>query len=276
MQHSKNIAATFLVIVALLALLLLFIVSTIFLYQKKHLSFINKLEEAKIKYESELLKSQLEVQEQTLDHISRELHDGIGAHFTLAKLYLNTIALASDPSPDNRLFLAIDLLTRGLEDLRDISKSISLDLIRSVGLSKAIEAQVSTLTKIGQHSIRFSVLGCCDYDNEQKEIIVFRIFQEAINNIICHAQAKEIVITLDGRKENHLLLVIEDDGKGFSADAAFNKDNTHQHRGLRNMRTRAGLINGDLVIRSLSGAGTIVSLSVTIFPDTYLNSLSDD
>lgn len=270
MQYPKAIAASFLIIVFLLALLLLFIASTVFLYQKKHRSFLDKLEETRLKYEQELLKSQLEVQEDTLQHLSRELHDSVAAQFTLAKLYLSTIILPSDHPSTDKFAHVIDLLTKGLEDLRDVSKSLSLDLIRSIGLRKAIESQVIQLRKSGEFKIVYDVRGACDYDDEQKEIIVFRIFQEAINNIIRHAQATTIHILLDSTTKDQLRLIVADNGKGFAAQRLVSRADNNQPGGLRNMHVRARLIDAHITITSLPDKGTTVDLSVPLATDSYL------
>jgi len=270
MQYPKAIAAGFLIIVFLLALLLVFIASTVYLYQKKHRSFLLKLEETRIKYERELLKSQLEVQEDTLQHLSRELHDSVAGQFTLAKLYLSTITLPSGHPSVDKFALVIDLLTKGLEDLRDVSKSLSLDLIRSIGLRKAIEAQVIHLRKAGEYYISYDVRGACDYDDEQKEIIVFRIFQEAVNNIIRHAQATTIRIVLDSTTKDRLRLIIADNGKGFAAKQLVQRADNSRPGGLRNMHVRARLIDAHITIISLPDKGTTVDLSVPLATDSFL------
>jgi two-component system NarL family sensor kinase len=267
MQQNKVILTTFLLVVILLCLLISFLAIIMILYQRKKLGFINQLKEAKTKYDRELLQSQLEVQEQTIQNISREIHDNIGQQFSLAKLHLNAITLeAGNPVAEN-IGHAVDLLTQALEDLRDISKSLSLETIRSVGLEKAIETHVLNIQRIGQYSVQYEVLGNYNYADEQKEIIVFRILQEAINNIIRHAQAKTITIILDCTVRHTIKLLIKDDGIGFNTSNFLIDHPGVQVGGLRHMNIRADLIDAEFLIDSVPNAGTQINLIVPIAHD---------
>ena len=178
MQEKGTLIALFGVCVALLAIMIGFIAFISLLYQKKQHAFLHQLQRVKNAYEREGLKSQLEVQEQTLKQISMEIHDNIGQFISLAKLHLNTLELREGTLEAEKVDHAVDLLSKAMDDLRDISKSLSLELIRAGGLVKAIENQVSQFQKTARYAIAFSVTGNYEYLEEQKEIILFRIVQE--------------------------------------------------------------------------------------------------
>ena len=155
-----------------------------------------------------------------------------------------------------------DLLTKALDDLRDLSKSMSSDLIKNGGLQKAIELQVNQLQKTGKFRVIFDTKGSYQYLNEQREIILFRILQEAVNNIIRHSCAREIIILLYCI-ENNVKMYIQDNGKGFDTNFLQNGKNNFTG-GINNMQKRAKLIDADLDIESNPGKGTKITVTTPL------------
>lgn len=246
-------------IVAVGTLLLLlvgsFIISFLFLYgkrQKKHQ--IEKLA-MQNNFQQELLRTQLEIQEQTLKNISQEIHDNIGQTLSLAKLNLNTMDVEKATTVD-KIHTTKELVGKAIHDLRDLSRSLNTDSILSAGLVKAIEIELGIIEKAGVFEIRFSVSGKPIRIDPKKELILFRIIQEAINNIIKHSNASLIKVDLDFR-ESGLEIIIADNGRGF----AFSEQSDGS--GLRNMNSRAQLIGGSLEVNS-STNGTTIILNVPI------------
>ncbi|HOZ78936.1 MAG TPA: histidine kinase, partial [Ferruginibacter sp.] len=94
-QSKGGVLVLLLVFVSMLVIFVVFIVTLIYRYQKKQIAYFKEIEELKITHQNTLLQSQLEVQEQTFQHIAREIHDNIGQKLTLAKLYLNTLTYTS-------------------------------------------------------------------------------------------------------------------------------------------------------------------------------------
>jgi signal transduction histidine kinase len=241
----------------MILLLLGFILVILFLYRKRQMNFTLQLESIKANAEKELLKTQLEIQEQTFQYISRDIHDNIGQFISLAKLQLNTLDFNQLPLAQNKIAHSADLLTQALDDLRDLSRSLSSDLIRSNGLEAAIELQIAYLKKLGVVEVRFAVTGENRFMDEQTEIFILRIIQEAINNIVRHSDARKVNVLLS-YEQSRLSLSVEDDGMGFDPSAALNPKSA----GILNMTKRARLIGATLDINSSPGAGTTVNLSV--------------
>ena len=255
MQDKTIILIIFIICILLVASMAAFIAWILFAYQKKNNTFQAQLEIIRDNNEKELLKSQLEMQEQTFQYISQEIHDNVGQFISLAKLHMNTINLDDKISARNQLEHSTELLGRALDDLRDLSKSLSSELIKNAGLVKAVELQVSQLQKTGKYRIIFEVHGNYGYMEEQKEIILFRIMQEAINNIVRHSFAGEIDIILSFF-DDYLLTRIHDNGKGFNPSAIFNNPG-----GVNNMKKRARLINADFKIESSAEKGTAITIN---------------
>jgi len=271
MEEKSIIPIIFVAVIILIVILISFIAGIVFLYQKKQHAFVNQLEDVKDKYERELLKSQLEVQEQTLKNISREIHDNIGQFISLAKLHLNTVGPDIGIKSAEKVEYAVDLLSKAMDDLRDLSKSLSLELIRGVGLAKTIENQVNHLKKTERYDIDFEIRGNYNYLAEQKEIIIFRILQEAISNIIRHAQASKIKIVLDCTQDATSLSV-NDNGKGFISENFLSNGKTYRHGGgITNMIYRAKLLDADLSVESKPGAGTLIRITLPFNQDADIN-----
>src|SRR5258708_15077529 len=135
-MQDKEIVISIVIICTLLIIILIgFIAVILLLYQKKQNLFNTKLIGIKANYDKELLKTQLEMQEETFQYISREIHDNIGQFISLAKLQLNTLDLKDSRPAAQRIYDAVDLLTRALDELRDLSRRLSSQLIRNGGLT---------------------------------------------------------------------------------------------------------------------------------------------
>jgi len=250
------------VVLVLILLLIGFIISMLFVSQKRQRKFARDIEQIKSSYEKELFKAQLEIQEETLQYISREIHDNIGQFLSLAKLNLNILNFENRIIAKRLVSYSADLLTKALEDLRDLSRSLSSDLIENGGFQKAIEQQINQLQKTGQFRVIFDVKGEYKYVDEKSEIILFRILQEAIANIIRHACAQEIIISLSCIEDN-VKMCIQDNGKGFDVTSISNQKNGFTS-GINNMQKRAKLINAYLAIESYPGKGTKITVTTSL------------
>lgn len=242
--------------VLLILVMAVFISSIIYKYQQRQNNYFQTIENLKIKYQNSLLQSQIEIQEQTFQNISREIHDNIGQKLTLVKLLLNTLNLAAKNKTEADVTDSINILSEVITDLSNISRSMSSTIILSNGLIKALEMEVVQLQKLKTYAIAFSVSGDTIFLDSDKELIIFRITQEALNNILKHARATEIVIHLDYTAIS-LILEISDNGIGFSKN-----QNTPLGAGLKNMENRTALLNGTFTINSTRRKGTYIKIEI--------------
>lgn len=243
---------------ALILAMAVFISYIIYRYQQKQNKYYNELENLKIMHENDILQSQIEIQEQTFQHISKEIHDNIGQKLTLAKLHLNTLYLANEKRTDSQIKDAVTMISESIIGLRDISRSLSSESILNNGLEKALEYEFEHLQRSGLYAISFEVTGKTIFLNGQHELVLFRIVQEAINNIIKHAQASKIDILLHF-EVHELSLQIKDNGRGFSTE--------HNHpcgNGISNMKRRAITLNGIIEISSAPGTGTCINIKIPV------------
>ncbi len=260
-QASGNSLIILIVVfITLLSLFGVFIVTIIYRYQKKQIAYYKEMEELKATHENTLLQSQLEVQEQTFQHIAREIHDNIGQKLTLAKLYLNTVAYTDMDNVKFSVNDSLGLITDSISGLSDVSKSMGTEIILNNGLVKAIEIELSKLNKTGLYNGTSNVTGKEVFLNGNTEIVIFRIVQECINNFIKHAGGNCITVCLN-YSWNQLALEIADNGKGFNPGIASNGS------GLININKRAAMLNGTCSISS-NEKGTNITINIPINENT--------
>jgi len=260
MRNSPTESLIIFIIVCslLIVLLISFVTYIVYRYQQKQNAYYKDLQELKVAHENEMLQSQVEIQEQTFENISREIHDNIGQKLTLAKLHLNTMNLYDAGKASIQLNDSITMISEAINDLSDISRSMSSEIILNNGLIKALEFELVQLNKSGLFKIGLSIQGEPVFLDAQQELILFRIVQEAINNIIKHALATKIDIYLCYGQEK-ISLHISDNGKGFLYDAD-SKNGT----GLANMKRRAAWLHGVCMINTEPGAGTKINIEIPI------------
>lgn len=210
------------------------------------------------KHRQELLQTQVEIQEQTLKNISEEIHDNIGQVLSLVKLNLNTFPDTIDDTIKAKLGDTELLLSKAISDLRDLSQSMNTDRITSVGLEVAVEHELKQIQKTGKFNTKLHVGGNRYALEPQKEMVLFRMVQECLNNSLKHSGAKNIEIELLYRPGS-LILQVSDDGKGF------NQEVYHPSKsglGLKNMQNRAALIGANFSVHSSTNNGTTINVEL--------------
>lgn len=261
MQAKNNDIILFVIITTIVLLFMLsFIAAVLFLYQKKNIVYFKQLEDVKNNHEKSLLETQLEIQEQTFQNISREIHDNIGLSLTLAKLQLNTIDYTQTPTTIENIASSIDLISKAINDLSDISKSFHSEAIKTNGLYNTLKMETEKINRSGKHLVKFTEEGNIIFLDANKELILYRIAQESLNNILKYANASCIFIKLI-YESNHVIFSIEDNGNGFDKDEIEKYRAGKIHTGLSNIRNRTKTLNGTCTIDSSPGNGTIICIT---------------
>jgi two-component system NarL family sensor kinase len=246
--------------VIVVSLLACFIIYILFKYKRRQRGFVKQVETINANFDRELIKTQLETQEQTFHHISAELHDNVAQFISLARLSLNNLAVIDNEYVRSSVQSTIKTLSSCLDEVRSLSQNLSSQYIKSAGLLKVVEDQVEQLERSRQFSVNFKVTGKTRLLCEEKEIVLFRIIQESINNVIRHSQADKLSILLHfGQKNMHL--IISDNGVGFNVDEKLDLSKTNGSAGLSNIIKRAQVINATYAIQSSAEYGTTISIS---------------
>ena len=237
---------------ALFLLLGFFMIMFVYLHKQKQIKNKIEKEQMQLYYNQELLKTQLEIQEQTLRNISQEIHDNVGQVLSLAKLNLNTMDLSKTEQLKDKIDNTLEQVSKAINDLRDLSKSFNTDTIASIGLLRAVEYELEMIRKAGSLQPNFEVTGAARKIEPQRELILFRIVQEVLNNIIKHAAATQINVTAT-YTEKQLELTIADNGKGFELSADAKNESIATGLGIGNMNNRARLIGPASALTALRG-----------------------
>jgi signal transduction histidine kinase len=225
------------------------------------LQYINEKAKMRIYFDKELYETQQEIQEQTLKNISQEIHDNIGQGLSLAKLNINTMDAYDAVGLQDKISASKHLITKAIQDLRALSKSLNTDYVTDLGLLRSVEYELEMIQKSGGYVVQCDVDGQVYRLDPKKELIIFRIVQEVLQNIIRHAEATaiEVRMTFDPKIVS---LQISDNGKGFDASQLGTKNYEGFGLGLRNMHNRAKIIDAGFQVSSTIGKGTTVTVSL--------------
>jgi signal transduction histidine kinase len=262
-MQTKLSEVTLTIIITTILLLLLgsLLVYFLFLYQRKRYRHKQELLELRESFNQNLLQSKLEIQEQTLDHIAKELHANFSHLVSVININLST--LIPDRPEELKLKVAEtkSLAKQLMAELKVLSVSLNTDHIMQVGFIKALENELNRLDRTGQYNVTLTKTGHDYWLKPENEIILFRMCQETLNNIVKHADAKAIKVWLDYSPDN-FKLVFNDDGKGFNVVEILERYSDNESTGLRNIKIRSKLINAKLIIESEPGKGTTTSISI--------------
>lgn len=231
-----------------------FIIAYVMIYWKKKVLHAREVDSMKSLFNEELLKSKLAIKEETLTTISQEIHDNVGQTLSLAKLQLNIL---EHHVPNAAVLPELkETLGRAMTDLRNLAKNLNTENIQLASLPESIGRQVQQIARAGIADISLTVDGAEQPINDHKKLILFRIMQESLQNIIKHASATCIRISF-GYRPTGLDITISDNGIGFDTGSM----EANGGLGLRNIMQRAALIGGTARISSTPHHGTNILIT---------------
>jgi two-component system, NarL family, sensor kinase len=247
----------------LIFILLAFLIFVWFQFYRRNSRYRNNMQIMEFKFQQELLRTQLEIQEQTLNTISQEIHDNVGQVLSLAKLNLNTLPNNSDQKIQDTK----NLVSKAINDLRNLSHSLHGDVIAAHGLQQSIVNELNIIESTKAFATKFTVSGAMVKISPQKEMVLFRMVQEALHNIVKHSGAAAIDVAMQYSADKLQITVI-DNGKGFDL-TPLTEAGSKAGMGIHSMYNRAKLIDAVFNISSTTGSGTVITI------DLPLNKLTD-
>jgi len=220
-----------------------------------------KAEEALQESEKQLrvLSSQLlTVQETEKRRISRELHDELGQALALLKLQMRHIekGLQADQTAlrkeceHTRLYI-----DQAMENVRRISRDLSPCLLEDLGLSAALKHLIENVAEDYDVTLSIDAVDVDHLFSREAQVLIYRIFQEALTNIVRYAEATEISFAI-ARREEGIFFLVEDNGRGFDVNEVRGKDPAQKGMGLTTMQQRAKMLGGILEVSSRKGNGS--------------------
>lgn len=205
-------------------------------------------------FEQELAIAQVEIKEQTLDYIGQELHDDLGQKLSVARLMTNKLTLADELEKANITHEINLLIGECIQDIRNLSKVFITRQVKHFGFVESLEREIFRIERLELMEVQY------DINNHDLEIssdhglILFRIVQESINNVIKHAESNKVLIKITDQL-NFIEININDYGVGFNAESRNNGS------GLANIRNRAKIINASFKIKSADKVGTEITIT---------------
>jgi len=208
-----------------------------------------ELLEKQISHQKALTQATIDGQEKERREIGKELHDNIGQQLTTTKLFLDMAKTTADEQTAEMVSLALKGISDVINEIRTISHALVPPILGDIGIIESIEALVETIGYVQLLKIDFDYY---DFNEdrvpENVQLMLYRIIQEGLNNIVKHADATHVQIVIKN-KDQRLTLELKDNGKGFQLGKV------RKGLGLTNIKNRTELFGGTLSIETAPGAG---------------------
>ncbi|MDQ0475803.1 MULTISPECIES: sensor histidine kinase [Chryseobacterium] len=238
--------------IILIVILMMVLVYGIFIKKKSELLLSQQRKEAL--FEQELAISQVEIKEQTLNYIGQELHDDLGQKLSVARLMTNKLARADEEEKTNIAHEINLLIGECIQDIRNLSKVFISKQVRHFGFVESLEREISRIERLDLLEVEYVINNHELEINSDHALILFRIIQESINNVIKHARSNKVLIKVDDHP-NFTEININDYGVGFNAE------HRNDGSGLENIKNRAKLIDATFKINSTENLGTEITIT---------------
>ena len=264
-ENSFEVTVILIASTALIVLLGVVIVFALLIQHKRRFLHKQQLAEIKSNHEKTILQTELKILEDTYKSISQNLHDNVGSNISTAMLLLYKDEKMNSEEIETNRKEALGVLGIIVDDLKNIARSLNPDYLYELGLCDAIRQRSDQLEKTKRYELELYIKEAPKKLNRQKQVILFSIFQEALNNIQKHANAKKIIVRLN-YEENKLLMQIRDNGKGFDKTEA-GKKLLDKGSGLLNMKHHSEMIGATFTIESEISNGTEINITL---PEPYI------
>lgn len=244
-QHKNNLNAV------LIAGILVLLIIGLLVYK----NFVHRHAELKKQQQLTAAQSVLKGEETERSRLARDLHDGVGGllagvKFSMSHMKGNIILTEENAEAFNNVILQLD---QSISELRRVSHNMMPETLIKYGLRETLENYCESLNQSGKLQVKLQTYNLQQRMDQNTEIVIYRIIQELLNNVIKHADAKNVLIQLV-RENNRFNLTVEDDGKGFDMNEVT------RGAGLANIKARAEYLNGNADIVSKKGEGTSVHI----------------
>jgi PAS domain S-box-containing protein len=209
----------------------------------------------------------LNAQETERKRIAVELHDGLGQALMVSKMRLRAImrsVLAGEPKEECEDLLGY--LDEVIENVRRLSHDLMPPALEDLGLQAALSHLLDEFARYSGIRLSTDLEGIQDLFSPEKQLIIYRIFQEGLNNITKHAHASEVSVSMK-REPEGVSFRLKDNGEGFDIQNVLASDSTKRGLGLAAMDERVQILGGDLKLWSQPGQGTRLQFTVPLSVD---------
>jgi len=204
------------------------------------------------------MQSMIQGQETERSRIAKDLHDELGGVFSTVKMYLSTLEHQQPALQQDELFKkSFSMVDTAATEVRRVAHNMMSEVLQKMGLVNAVKDLCDTISASRVLQVSFEVNGMDKRLATNVEIMLYRIIQELLNNIVKHAGAGNAIVQLI-RDDNRLSITVEDDGRGFDT-AAMNAGT-----GLETVKSRVNYLAGSITIESSINVGTTVMMEFSL------------
>lgn len=236
------------IILGLIALVYLFFQSKIKRYKKEK------------RQQSHLSKLLIESQEDERKRLSKELHDSLGQNLLVIKNRLALYQMESNKA-DKEIDEITDLIKESINEVKEISSNLHPHQLERLGLNKAIQSIANKISTSSNIDVELKLDEISGILSKDKEINIYRIIQESLNNIVKHSCSLKAIIEIT-RSEKIILIKITDFGKGIDLASIYFQTEFMDGLGLKSIKERVRLLDGELNIDSTPGQGTTILITI--------------
>lgn len=248
-------------LVAIIGTFILAIFIAYLLYNRYTLKQDARLQQEVIAQQDLATKAVLNAEEAERKRISGELHDGLGQMFSAVKMNLSALAdhiQFEDHHAEKMFDKTLLLVDESCKEVRVISHQMAPNILLKSGLATAVRDFIDKIDA-RKLKVNLSTLGLNERLDQNVEMVLYRVIQEAVNNVIKHAEANSLDIQLS-KDEEGINAMIEDNGKGFDSNSV----NDFEGIGLKNIKSRVEYLKGQVDFSSTQGAGTLVAIFIPL------------
>jgi len=205
----------------------------------------------------------LEVQEEERRHLARELHDEIGQVLSAISVNLHVVIASCDGTARTRLEDSIGIVDQAIQQVRNLSLDLRPSMLDDLGLVPTLRWYADRQAQRAGHILHFSAESTGRRLPADIKTAVYRVGQEALTNIVRHAQARNVYLDVE-EHENEVRLEIRDDGAGFDVATVRMRAVQGASFGVSGMQERIELLDGTIEIQSRPAYGTTIRVRIPV------------
>jgi signal transduction histidine kinase len=257
-KQQEDLLITIVVASVFFVLIGIFLMILVFFFLRRQRKNKMEKEDMRNRFEQTLLNTQLEIQEHTFNYISQEIHDNIGQILSLVRINLNVL---SEKFGEDHFDATDELLGKAIKDLRNLSHNLNSNRLNEIGIVEGLRTLILQLDKTEKYTTEFNAPeNALSFMHNDHCLILYRMVQEVIHNILKHANASHISLDIKAKGNNAYFVTITDNGKGFDMNTL---QGQNTGIGLQNIFSRAKLINANVEVNSKEGDGTSIIFEIT-------------
>lgn len=259
-EISDVTTLTLIISTVLLLFLGSIVIYFLFIYQRKIHKHQEELLLLRETFNKTLLQSQLEIKEQTLHHISTELHSNISQLIAVINMNLSSYFQIS-PRDESILKETKTLVKQLTTEVKSLTTTLNSDHVGKAGFLKMLRTEIERLDRAQIYQTSLDIIGNEYRLKTENEIILFRLCQEILNNIIKHANGNNIHVLVQFASD-FLIVSIKDNGKGFDLNNVIQHAVETGSTGISNIYSRTKQMDGEVSIHTSPGKGSEIKVKI--------------